>query len=172
LVVVLLTGVQQVDNHVITPNIMSRTVKVHPATVIIALAAAAAMFGIVGMFLAIPTVAAAKLILVYLLVTRVPSMAHLGEDAPALFNDDGVLVETQREDSAIFAMGRDLRTAWERVRGRDNADDDDLGRRRRPGRRRGTGRPVGTDQVVVEDGGAGDGAAGGVAAGDVAAGDV
>lgn len=122
LVVLLLTGVQQVDNHVITPNIMSRTVKVHPATVIIALGAAAAMFGIVGMFLAIPTVAAAKLIIVYMLVTRVPSMAHLGGEAPALFDDDGAPVDPPREDSAIFAMGRDLRTAWERVRGRDDPD--------------------------------------------------
>lgn len=126
LVVLLLTAVQQVDNHVITPNIMSRTVKVHPATVIIALGAAAAMFGIVGMFFAIPTVAAAKLMVVYLLVTRVPSMAHLGGEAQALFDDDGLPVEPPREDSAIFAMGRDLRSAWERVRGRDNADGDDV----------------------------------------------
>jgi predicted PurR-regulated permease PerM len=122
LVVVLLTAVQQIDNHVITPNIMSRTVKVHPATVIIALGAAAALFGIVGMFFAIPTVAAAKLMVVYLLVTRVPSMAHLGGEAPALFDDDGAPLSPPREDSAIFAMGRDLRTTWERVRGRDDAD--------------------------------------------------
>ncbi|MDX1511276.1 MAG: AI-2E family transporter [Nitriliruptorales bacterium] len=123
LVVVLLTAVQQIDNHVITPNIMSRTVKVHPVTVIITLAAAATMFGILGMLVAIPLVAAAKLVVIYLLVTRVPSMAHLGGDTVELFDEDGMPVDAPRsDDSALFAMGRDLRAAWEKVRRRDGSD--------------------------------------------------
>lgn len=125
-VVALLTAVQQVDNHVITPNVMSRTVKVHPVTVIITLAAAAAMFGILGMLVAIPFVAAAKLVVIYMLVTRVPTMAHLGGETVELFDEDGVPIATGRgDDSALFAMGRDLRAAWEKARGRDGSSSEE-----------------------------------------------
>ncbi len=87
-VVVVMTAVQQIDNHVITPNIVARTVKVHPATVILGLLVAGSLFGIVGMIIVIPAVAAIKLVALHLLVTRVPSMKHLAAEGPGLYGAD------------------------------------------------------------------------------------
>lgn len=114
-VVVVMTLVQQIDNHVITPNILSRTVHVHPVTIILSLAVAASMFGILGMLVAIPTIAATKLIVMYILVTRFPSMGHLAGDGPEIL--DGVPVGDPR-DRSLVGLGRELRGAWERRRRR------------------------------------------------------
>lgn len=121
-VVVVMVVVQQVDNHVITPGVLSRTVHVHPVTIILSLATAASLFGILGMLIAIPLLAATKLVIMYLLVTRVPSMAHLAGDGPELI--DGVPVGEPR-DSSLVSMGRELRAAWEQRRRRrqDGAGD-------------------------------------------------
>lgn len=114
-VVIVMVLVQQVDNHVITPNIMARTVRVHPITVILALLVAGTMFGILGMFVAIPAVAAVKLVTMYVLVTRVPSMRHLAGEGGALFDDTA---EPPPNEPGLVAMGRELRSAWERRRWR------------------------------------------------------
>jgi predicted PurR-regulated permease PerM len=55
-----LLGVQQIDNHIISPNVMGRTVKLHPITVMLALLAAGTLFGLFGMLLIIPGIAAVK----------------------------------------------------------------------------------------------------------------
>lgn len=114
-VVVVMVVVQQVDNHVITPQVLSRTVHVHPISIILALTVAGSLFGLLGMLVAIPVLAAAKLLIMYVLVTRVPSMAHLAGDGPAVI--DGVPV-TPARDTRLVAMGRELRHAWERRKGR------------------------------------------------------
>lgn len=118
-VVAVMVVVQQIDNHVITPGVLSRTVHVHPITIILALATAASLFGILGMLVAIPVLAAGKLLLMYVLVTRVPSMAHLAGEGPEII--DGVPVGEPR-DSSLVSMGRELRTAWE-VRRRRRQED-------------------------------------------------
>ncbi len=59
---VVLLAVQQIDNHVISPNVMARTVKLHPITVMLALLAAGSLFGIFGMLLIVPSIAAVKAI--------------------------------------------------------------------------------------------------------------
>lgn len=125
-VVVAMTAVQQIDNHAITPNVVARTVKVHPITVILALLVAGSMFGIVGMFVAIPAVAAVKLVTLYVLVTRVPSMRHLAGEA-ALFDDPLGHVEEQDDvpDGTLVALGREMRRAWERRRTGRSGDLDD-----------------------------------------------
>lgn len=125
-VVIVMVVVQQIDNHVITPGVLSRTVHVHPVTIILALATAASLFGILGMLVAIPLLAAAKLVVVYLLVTRVPSMAHLAGEGPEVI--DGVPVGEPR-DSSLVSMGRELRLAWElrRRRRHDEANPSDAG---------------------------------------------
>ena len=118
-VVVVMVVVQQVDNHVITPGVLARTVHVHPVTIILALATAASLFGILGMLVAIPVLAAGKLVVMYVLVTRVPSMAHLAGEGPEII--DGVPVGEPR-DSSLVSMGRELRAAWETVRRRRQDD--------------------------------------------------
>ncbi|MBK5227442.1 MAG: AI-2E family transporter [Actinobacteria bacterium] len=67
--------VQQLDNHVISPQVMKRTVHIHPAMVVLALLAGGALAGFWGVLLAVPAVAVGKILLGHLWATRV-----LGED--------------------------------------------------------------------------------------------
>lgn len=63
--------VQQIDNHVISPNVMKRTVKLHPATVMLALLAGGTLAGFWGVLLGVPTVAVVKLLVGHFWSTRV-----------------------------------------------------------------------------------------------------
>ena len=67
--------VQQIDNHVISPNVMKRTVQIHPATVMLSLLAGATIAGFWGVVLGVPAVAVVKILLAHFWTTRV-----LGED--------------------------------------------------------------------------------------------
>ncbi|MER6978796.1 AI-2E family transporter [Streptomyces carpinensis] len=53
-------AVQVLEGHVLQPVIQSRTVQLHPAAVLLAIAAGASVAGIVGMLLAVPLTAAAS----------------------------------------------------------------------------------------------------------------
>jgi predicted PurR-regulated permease PerM len=61
-----LLAVQQIDNHLISPNVMSRTVQLHPVVVILAILLGATAYGLIGMLVAVPVVAAAKVCFVHL----------------------------------------------------------------------------------------------------------
>lgn len=61
-----LFGVQQLDNLLITPRIVGNRVGLHPLAVIFSLLAGAELFGVVGMLLAVPAVAMAKVFLKHL----------------------------------------------------------------------------------------------------------
>jgi predicted PurR-regulated permease PerM len=63
--------VQQLDNHFISPNVMRRTVNLHPVTVILALLAGGALAGFWGVLLGVPAVAVMKVLLSHLWSTRV-----------------------------------------------------------------------------------------------------
>ena len=63
--------VQQVDNHFISPNVMRRTVNLHPVTVILALLSGGALAGFWGVLLGVPAVAVMKVLLSHLWSTRV-----------------------------------------------------------------------------------------------------
>jgi predicted PurR-regulated permease PerM len=63
--------VQQIDNHIISPNVMRRTVQLHPVTVMLSLLAGATLAGFWGVLLAVPGVAVAKLLLSHFWATRV-----------------------------------------------------------------------------------------------------
>ena len=79
-VAIVLTVVQQIDNHFISPNIMRWTVRLHPVTVMISLTAGAALAGFFGMLLAVPVVAAGKVIIGHVWRTRVPWGAEVFEE--------------------------------------------------------------------------------------------
>lgn len=57
--------VQQVDNHLISPNVMSRAVHLHPVVVILAILLGAAAYGLLGMLVAVPLAAAVKICFVH-----------------------------------------------------------------------------------------------------------
>ncbi|GHE55858.1 AI-2E family transporter [Streptomyces griseoaurantiacus] len=54
----LIVAVQLIEGHVLQPVIQSRTVRMHPAVVLVALAAGASVAGILGLLLAVPLAAA------------------------------------------------------------------------------------------------------------------
>ena len=66
LVVVILAGVQQIDNHFITPQVMQRAVHLHPVVVILALVAGGSLAGFYGLLLAVPVTAVLKIIISHL----------------------------------------------------------------------------------------------------------
>ena len=63
--------VQQIDNHVISPNVMKRTVNLHPVTVMLSLLAGGAVAGFWGVLLGVPVVAVTKIVAGHLWATRV-----------------------------------------------------------------------------------------------------
>ena len=85
--------VQQIDNHIISPNVMKRTVQLHPVTVMLALLAGGTLAGFWGVLLGVPAVAVAKLILGHLWLTRVlgaeasPHVRTRGADPPSVVPD-------------------------------------------------------------------------------------
>ncbi|MDQ1437850.1 MAG: hypothetical protein QOK43_1479 [Acidimicrobiaceae bacterium] len=66
LVVAIMVGAQQIDNHFITPQVMHRAVQLHPAAVILALLAGGTLGGFFGLLLAVPVTAALKIVLGHL----------------------------------------------------------------------------------------------------------
>jgi predicted PurR-regulated permease PerM len=62
LVVAVMAGVQQIDNHFITPQVMQRAVALHPSAVMLALLAGGTIAGFVGLLLAVPVTAALRIV--------------------------------------------------------------------------------------------------------------
>ena len=73
--------VQQVEGHVLYPLLMSRAVHLHPAVIVVALAAGGILAGIIGVFLAVPVAGVASVILRYAQHRRAPDTPLT--DAPA-----------------------------------------------------------------------------------------
>jgi len=69
--IIALFVVQQLDNHIVSPNVVARTVKLHPVTVMVSLLAFGALFGFWGLLLAVPTTATIKILIVHYWDTRV-----------------------------------------------------------------------------------------------------
>ncbi len=70
LVVLLFIAVQQLDNYVISPNVMKYQVGIHPAIVIFVLIAGGALLGPLGLFIAVPTTAVIQSVLKYYLFEK------------------------------------------------------------------------------------------------------
>ena len=65
LVIIVVIVVQQIDGNVIYPNIIGKTLQIHPLTIILLLLAAGHIAGIAGMILCIPFYAVLKTIAEY-----------------------------------------------------------------------------------------------------------
>jgi predicted PurR-regulated permease PerM len=66
-----LLTVQQIDNHIISPNVVARTVRLHPVTVMLGLLSGGTILGVWGMLVAVPTIAAVKILLLHAWDTRI-----------------------------------------------------------------------------------------------------
>ncbi len=62
-VAVVMAGVQQIDNHFISPIVMQRAVKLHPAVVMLALLAGGTLGGFFGLLMAVPAAATLKIVI-------------------------------------------------------------------------------------------------------------
>lgn len=83
--VIVAVVVQQIDNHLISPKVMQRTVQLHPATVMLSLLAGGTLYGFWGVLLAVPGVAVMKIGLAHLWATRVLGVSaspYVGEKPP------------------------------------------------------------------------------------------
>lgn len=63
--------VQQLDNHIVSPNVMRRTVQLHPATVMLSIVAGGTLAGFWGVLLGVPAVAVGKILVGHMWQTRV-----------------------------------------------------------------------------------------------------
>ncbi|GMA70115.1 AI-2E family transporter [Leuconostoc litchii] len=70
LVLIVMTVVQQLDGNFIYPNVIGKTLKIHPLTIMILLMVAGNLWGIVGMILIIPTYAVARTVIKFAVEMR------------------------------------------------------------------------------------------------------
>lgn len=74
--------VQQVEGHLLYPILMGRTVHLHPAAIVIALAAGGILGGIIGVFLAVPLAGVASVVLDYVRAEPPPESPVVDEPEP------------------------------------------------------------------------------------------
>jgi predicted PurR-regulated permease PerM len=100
-VVGIMAGVQQIDNHFISPVVMQRAVKLHPAVVMLTLLAGGTLGGFFGLLLAVPTVAVLKILIGHLWRTYVLGQPIEAEALAfaAMDAQPGAVVEKVRERS-------------------------------------------------------------------------
>ncbi|MHA6480659.1 AI-2E family transporter [Paenibacillus sp. strain BS8-2] len=85
LYVVLITVIiQQIENNLISPQVMGRTLDIHPVTVIVLILAAGSVTGLVGVLFVVPLYAAAKVVVrhIRMMIAEPPaSGSHFREDS-------------------------------------------------------------------------------------------
>jgi len=70
-VIAIMAGAQQIDNHLISPMVMQRAVKLHPGAVMLALLVGGTTSGVFGLLIAVPAAAVLKILLSHLWHTYV-----------------------------------------------------------------------------------------------------
>lgn len=65
-VIILVCIVQQLDGNLIYPNVIGKTMQIHPLTIIILLLASGKLWGVMGMILAVPCYAVLRTIIMFL----------------------------------------------------------------------------------------------------------
>jgi predicted PurR-regulated permease PerM len=81
LVLAAIVAVQQIEGHLLYPVLMARTVHLHPAVIVVALAAGGVLGGIVGVFLAVPVAGVLSVVLEYARGRPPPDSPLLDESA-------------------------------------------------------------------------------------------
>jgi predicted PurR-regulated permease PerM len=104
--------VQQIDNHIISPNVMKRTMQLHPVTVMLSILAGGAIAGFWGLFLGVPTVAVVKLLTSHFWATRVLGAANSPYGSPRA---EPPSIVPEESDQQVEAAGKedDRRAAGE-----------------------------------------------------------
>lgn len=92
----IMVGVQQVDNHFISPLVMQRAVSLHPAAVLLALLAGGTLGGFFGLLMAVPVTAVLKILVGHLWRTYVlgePWREAIAEEEAAESVEPGMVTD-------------------------------------------------------------------------------
>jgi predicted PurR-regulated permease PerM len=108
--------VQQIDNHFISPIVMQRAVKLHPAVVMLSLLAGGTLLGFFGLLLAVPAVAVLKILLGhvwhrFVLDEPLDAVESRWEAEDAQRAPGGLIEVVGDEESAVPAKRSATRTA-------------------------------------------------------------
>jgi predicted PurR-regulated permease PerM len=79
---IVLLIVQQIDNHLISPNVMGRTVQLHPVVVMLGLLVGASFAGLFGMLVIVPLIAVAKIVFLFMWSKYVDYGEELTQGSP------------------------------------------------------------------------------------------
>src|SRR3954449_13447592 len=83
LVLAAIVLIQQIEGHVLYPLVMGRTVHLHPAVIILALAIGGILAGVIGVFLAVPIAGSISVVLDYVRGGQGPESPLAEEPASA-----------------------------------------------------------------------------------------
>jgi predicted PurR-regulated permease PerM len=106
-VVVVFTLIQQLDNHLITPLVQRSRVKLSPLVIVLALLAGGSIAGLLGVVIAVPSVAMLRILLGHLWRTRV-----LGESWAEASEK---MIETRETPEALRVVHARRRAAQEKL---------------------------------------------------------
>lgn len=95
-VLVIVLAVQQIEGNVLQPILQSKAMDLHPALILLAVAAGSTLFGIVGAFLAVPVVAAVVSVIRY-------GSEHLDLRTGQLRADDLPILTEEGRTAALMA---------------------------------------------------------------------
>lgn len=109
---VLFLVIQQLENNLIVPLVMSRTLDLHPLSVTFMVLVMGAMFGIVGAIIAVPTTVVIKTLYQELYLTNeVRDPEALEEQSERLVSDEGI--PDAEEEAAAAPMSSERRQSQE-----------------------------------------------------------
>jgi predicted PurR-regulated permease PerM len=82
-VIIVFVLANQAEGHIIAPNIVSRTIKLSPSAVVVAILIGGKLYGVPGMFIAVPVAAIIRVLLLHI----IPGSVSRDEAKPVLTKD-------------------------------------------------------------------------------------
>jgi len=96
LVAVVFVIANQLEGHVIAPNIVSRTIKLSPSAIVLAVLIGGELYGVAGMFVAVPVAGIIRVLLLHV----IPGSVSREEAKPVLTKDPQEVVEADAQAQA------------------------------------------------------------------------
>ena len=126
LVLIVLIVVQQLDNQVISPLVMGRNVHVHPLVVLLSLVVAGTVYGVLGLLVAVPAVAAVSVLARHVWETRVPWSHEAASSVPPIADSEATPATTAAERHGETAAEHEVETTAAAQRDVDSAAGHDV----------------------------------------------
>jgi predicted PurR-regulated permease PerM len=95
-VAIVFVAANQLEGHVIAPNIVSRTIKLSPSAIVLAVLIGGELYGIPGMFIAVPIAGIIRVLLLHV----IPGSVSREEAKPVLTKDPHEVVEADEQAQA------------------------------------------------------------------------